>query len=176
MVQGAFAFSTEALAQRWSWGRVMSRPSGGTWQRRWPGARKPGPAQTHEGLWAGTGANHSLSLPKTSSAGIDDAGRLRSRHCDLCAALSPPTRIVRYRRSGRPKASTSDPRSANPCSVLRIPCFAAQNSLFRDRSNHRSVLLGPEPAKFPVNFPVSREFAAENGSRWTAPTRKQDMS
>jgi hypothetical protein len=112
MVQGAFAFSIETLTQRWSWGRVMSRPSGGTWQRRWPGARKLGPAQTHKSLWAGTGANHSLSLPKTSSAGIDDAGRLRSRHCDLCAALSPPTRIVRYRRSGRPKASTPDPRSA----------------------------------------------------------------
>src|ERR1700716_3467062 len=47
MVQGAFAFSTEALTQRWSWGRVMSRRSGGTWQRRWPRARKPGPAEAH---------------------------------------------------------------------------------------------------------------------------------
>src|SRR5882757_3873589 len=47
MVQGAFAFSTEALTQRWSWGRVMSRRSGGTWQRRWPRARKPGPAGIH---------------------------------------------------------------------------------------------------------------------------------
>src|SRR5258708_39440226 len=65
MVQGAFGCSTEGFAQRGSWGRVMSRPSGGMWQQRRPGARKPEPAQTHESLWAGTGANHSLSLPKT---------------------------------------------------------------------------------------------------------------
>src|SRR5437899_901119 len=50
MVQGAFAFSTEALTQRWSWGRVMSRRSGGTWQPRWPRARKLGPAETHKSL------------------------------------------------------------------------------------------------------------------------------
>jgi hypothetical protein len=62
MVPGGFAFSTEALAQRWSWGRVMSRRSGGTWQRRWPRARKLGPAGTHKSLQAGTGANHSHSI------------------------------------------------------------------------------------------------------------------
>src|ERR1700741_1489216 len=55
MVQGAFAFSTEALTQRWSWGRVKSRRSGGTWQRRGPRARKLEPAETHKSFWGRDG-------------------------------------------------------------------------------------------------------------------------
>src|SRR5215471_4148546 len=48
LVQGAFAFGTKALTQRCSWGRVISRRSGGTWQRRWPRAKKPGPGDDIE--------------------------------------------------------------------------------------------------------------------------------
>ena len=54
MVQGAFVFGTEALVQRWSWGRAKSRRSGGTWQRRWPGARKLEPAKTDKVFRSGT--------------------------------------------------------------------------------------------------------------------------
>src|SRR5258707_12932688 len=59
MVHGAFAFSNEALTQRWSWGRVMSRRSGGTWQRRGARARKLGAGQTKKNFQAGRGGNHS---------------------------------------------------------------------------------------------------------------------
>src|SRR5882757_1102645 len=75
MVPGVFAFGTEALTQRWSWGRVRSRRSGGTWQRRWHRARKPGPAEIHKSLQAGTGANHSHSILFCSAA-ISDRKRI----------------------------------------------------------------------------------------------------
>src|ERR1043165_7155429 len=35
-IQGAFAFSTRARTQHWSWGQVTSRRFAGTWQRRRP--------------------------------------------------------------------------------------------------------------------------------------------
>lgn len=36
--------------------------------------------------------------------------------------------------------------------------------------------IGPDSAKFPVNFPVSREFTVEKGSTTTAPTANHPLS
>src|ERR1700682_2193717 len=70
----------------------------------------------------------------------------------------------------------------NSLFASRNSLFLRNNSLFTNRRvPHQSTvkwrlfrskgdLGGPESSKFPVNFPVSREFAVENGSRRTAST------
>jgi hypothetical protein len=60
-----------------------------------------------------------------------------------------------------------------PAINLKIPCFLVQGIClqvieFPDRPGARVVFEGPNSAKFPVYFPVSREFRAETGSQWTA--------
>jgi hypothetical protein len=72
-----------------------------------------------------------------------------------------------------------------PCSLKTIPSYALGNSLFRCVGNSAvsyciCVLIRrknrggwPDSVKFPVNFPVSREFAAETSSQLTASSASQ---
>ena len=70
----------------------------------------------------------------------------------------------------------------NSLFFARNSLFLRNNSLLPNRrvphqctvkwrlSRSKGGLRGPGSSKFPVIFPVSREFAVEKGSRWTAPT------
>ncbi len=71
------------------------------------------------------------------------------------------------------------------CSSSEFPCYALGISLFRSagnfalaiefsrRSDERWSSKGPDSRKFPVYFPVSREFTAETGSQKTASSASQ---
>jgi len=97
------------------------------------------------------------------------------------------------RAAGRPASSTRWTRSSAASPLLdKIPLFLKENSLMRVwkfpvpfRREFRCKLLNPRMnkhknghgrphfAKFPVNFPVSREFGAETSSQLTASSGTQ---